>query len=131
MYRVNSLIGKRLFSVGNVPEFKKVGVVGLGLMGHGVAQVVAQAGFQVVAIESNANAMNAGLKRLSNYLNFFITLLFSSAWIRIDGSLGKVIAKDVQKGTLTEVRYGNINSSAILKSCALIRYKERKNIMRS
>jgi 3-hydroxyacyl-CoA dehydrogenase len=43
--------------------FKKVGVVGLGLMGHGIAQVVAQAGFQVVAVESSPDALKTGLKR--------------------------------------------------------------------
>ena len=32
-------------------EFKKVGVCGLGLMGHGIAQVAAQAGYDVVARE--------------------------------------------------------------------------------
>ena len=112
MYRVNSLVAKRFFSAGtSVPQFKKVGVVGLGLMGHGVAQVVAQAGFQVVAIESNADAMKAGLKRLEyddwcirnvriNPLSLCCVMV---RCVRIDGSLGKVIAKDVQKGVLTEV----------------------------
>jgi phosphoglycerate dehydrogenase-like enzyme len=44
-------------------QFKKVGVVGLGLMGHGVAQVTAAAGFDVVAIESNNEALAIGMKR--------------------------------------------------------------------
>ena len=39
-----------------------MGVVGLGLMGHGVAQVTAQAGYNVVAIESNASALTTGEK---------------------------------------------------------------------
>jgi len=60
-------------------SFTKVGVVGLGLMGHGVAQVTAQAGYQVLAIEAQPAALDAGLKR-------------------IQGSLSKVIAKDVTKG---------------------------------
>ena len=38
-------------------------VVGLGLMGHGVAQMVAQAGFNVYAVESNSAALDAGMKR--------------------------------------------------------------------
>lgn len=32
-------------------------------MGHGVAQVAAQSGFQVVAIESKEEALKTGMKR--------------------------------------------------------------------
>lgn len=32
-------------------------------MGHGVAQVTAQAGFDVLAIESNEKALQMGMKR--------------------------------------------------------------------
>lgn len=32
-------------------------------MGHGVAQVAAQAGFQVVAVESKQEALDTGIKR--------------------------------------------------------------------
>lgn len=60
-------------------RIKKVGVFGLGLMGHGVAQVTAQAGYQVIGIESKQDALDIGFKR-------------------IETSLGKVISKDVQKG---------------------------------
>ena len=68
----------------HVKEIKKIGVVGLGLMGHGVAQVSAMAGYEVVGIESNDAALTAGITRIQD-------------------SLGKVIAKDVKKGKMTEV----------------------------
>lgn len=42
---------------------QKVGVIGLGLMGHGVAQMAAQAGYQVVAVEAQAHALELGYKR--------------------------------------------------------------------
>ena len=64
-------------------EVKKVGVVGLGLMGHGVAQVTSQAGYEVIAIETSKEALETGMTR-------------------IQGSLGKVIARSVKKGDLTE-----------------------------
>ncbi len=57
--------------------------MGLGLMGHGVAQVTAQAGYDVLAIEMNQTALDSGMKRINN-------------------SLSKVISKDVAKGKYTE-----------------------------
>jgi 3-hydroxybutyryl-CoA dehydrogenase len=42
-------------------EIKKVGVVGCGVMGAGIAQVTAQAGYQVVASEINETLLNRGL----------------------------------------------------------------------
>lgn len=64
-------------------EIKKVGMVGLGLMGHGIAQTAAQAGFQVVALDMNQQGLDAGMKR-------------------IEGSLAKLVGRSVKKGTLTE-----------------------------
>ena len=45
--------GFRLWGGCNGKEIKKVGVAGLGLMGHGITQVAAQAGYQVVAMYSS------------------------------------------------------------------------------
>ncbi|HEX5010226.1 MAG TPA: 3-hydroxybutyryl-CoA dehydrogenase [Planctomycetota bacterium] len=48
---------------------KKVGVVGCGLMGHGIAQVAAQAGCAVVARESDQAALDKGLARVRKSLD--------------------------------------------------------------
>ena len=48
---------------------KKVGVVGCGLMGHGIAQVAAQAGCTVVARESDQAALDKGLARVKKSLD--------------------------------------------------------------
>ncbi|KAJ1410749.1 3-hydroxyacyl-CoA dehydrogenase, partial [Ochromonadaceae sp. CCMP2298] len=53
----------------SMSQFKKIGVVGLGLMGHGVAQVTAAAGFQVLAIEAKPEALEIGMKRIQDSLN--------------------------------------------------------------
>jgi 3-hydroxybutyryl-CoA dehydrogenase len=58
---------------------EKVGVVGCGLMGSGIAQVSAQAGFQTVVREVNAELVEKGLKGIE-----------------------KNLARLVEKGTLTE-----------------------------
>lgn len=71
----------RYFSI--IKEIKKVGVIGLGLMGHGVAQVTAQSGYNVIAIENNSNSLENGNKR-------------------IEQSLKKVITKDVKNGKINE-----------------------------
>lgn len=43
-------------------EIKKVGVVGCGIMGGGIAQVCAEAGYEVVTREINDELLNKGLK---------------------------------------------------------------------
>ncbi len=60
-------------------EIKKVGVVGCGLMGAGIAQISAQAGFDVVVSEINDELLNKGL-----------------------ASIKKVLAKAVEKGKATQ-----------------------------
>jgi 3-hydroxybutyryl-CoA dehydrogenase len=40
---------------------KKVGVIGCGLMGSGIAQVAAQAGFQTTVVEANQELLDRGL----------------------------------------------------------------------
>jgi 3-hydroxybutyryl-CoA dehydrogenase len=58
---------------------KKVGVLGAGLMGSGIAQVVATSGYDVVVVEVNDEALKRGL-----------------------GGIEKSLAKFVEKGTLTD-----------------------------
>jgi 3-hydroxybutyryl-CoA dehydrogenase len=49
-------------------EIKKVGVVGCGLMGSGIAQVCAQSGYQVVASEVNNELLDKGLKSIDSFM---------------------------------------------------------------
>ena len=44
-------------------NIKKVGVIGCGLMGHGIAQVAAQGGCDVVAVETDQKFLDVGLAR--------------------------------------------------------------------
>ena len=62
---------------------KKVGVIGCGLMGHGIVQVAANAGFDVVALESAQDALDKGLGRVHK-------------------SLEKLASKAVEKGKQSE-----------------------------
>lgn len=58
---------------------RKVGVVGCGLMGHGIVQVAAQGGHEVVAVEAEQAFLDKGLAR-------------------IEKSLAKLAQKSVEKG---------------------------------
>ncbi len=63
-------------------EIKKVGVVGCGLMGHGIVQVAAQGGCQVIAFEMDQGALDKGMGR-------------------IEKSLAKLGSRNVDKGKMS------------------------------
>src|SRR6266540_5141511 len=50
-------------------EIKRVGVVGCGLMGHGIAQVCAQAGYDVAVRELNQEKLDSGLGKITKQLS--------------------------------------------------------------
>jgi 3-hydroxybutyryl-CoA dehydrogenase len=49
-------------------EISKVGVVGCGLMGHGITQISAQAGWDVVVREANQDRLDAGIGKIEKQL---------------------------------------------------------------
>ncbi|MFF3213404.1 3-hydroxybutyryl-CoA dehydrogenase [Streptomyces sp. NPDC002886] len=49
-------------------DVERVGIVGCGLMGSGIAEVCARAGRDVVVVESNQRAADAGLERITRSL---------------------------------------------------------------
>ncbi|HME82235.1 MAG TPA: 3-hydroxybutyryl-CoA dehydrogenase [Candidatus Eremiobacteraceae bacterium] len=53
-------------------EIKKVGVCGLGLMGSGIAQVAATAGYDVVAVEAVQAALDKGFAGIKKSLDKFV-----------------------------------------------------------
>ena len=48
-------------------QIKKVGVLGAGLMGHGITQVAAQSGYEVVVRASAVPRRPAGMTRQRGY----------------------------------------------------------------
>src|SRR5205085_11901100 len=85
-------------------EIKKVGVLGCGLMGAGIAQVAASAGFQTVVREVSEEFINKGF-----------------------GGIEKSLAKFAEKGTITADRQQEIRgrlsgttSFAALADCDII-----------
>src|SRR3954470_17731591 len=49
-------------------EITKVGVVGCGLMGHGITQICAQAGWDVVVRELNQEKLDGGIGKIEKQL---------------------------------------------------------------
>ncbi len=49
-------------------EIAKVGVVGCGLMGHGITQICAQVGWDVVVCESDQGALDKGIGKIEKQL---------------------------------------------------------------
>ncbi len=74
---------------------KKVGVVGCGLMGSGIAQVCAAAGFSTVVREVSQEVVEKGLKGIE-----------------------KNLARLVEKGTITEAQKGEIRGRLRGNYCA-------------
>ena len=83
---------------------RTVGVLGCGLMGSGVAQVSAAAGFRTVVLEVEAAALQKGMGRIERFLS--------------DGVAKGKIAESVKASTL-----GNLSGTveyAELKDCDLV-----------
>ena len=83
MMRTMRAIARSQRRFSTAPEIKRVGVVGLGLMVHGIAQTAAEKGFEVVAIESETRFLDAGMAR-------------------IESSVKKLSEKAVKKGKMSE-----------------------------
>jgi 3-hydroxyacyl-CoA dehydrogenase len=47
----------------------RVAVLGAGTMGHGIAQVAAQAGFEVVLVDASEEALERGLTNIRRNLD--------------------------------------------------------------
>src|SRR6476619_5573904 len=50
-------------------DISKVGVVGCGLMGHGITQICAQAGWDVVVREVTQDRLDAGMSKIDKQLS--------------------------------------------------------------
>lgn len=49
-------------------EIKKVGVIGLGIMGSGIAQVTAEAGYETLGQEINSDYLSKGMNSIEGFL---------------------------------------------------------------
>lgn len=80
-------------------EIKKVGVLGAGLMGSGIAEVVAKAGYAVAVREVNDDLVAKGRKK-------------------IEGSLGKAVEKGKLEAAARDAIVGRLSYTTSLESLA-------------
>ncbi len=93
-------------------EIKSVGVVGCGLMGHGIAQVAAQGGFGVVVVEAEKGFLDKGLARIRGSLDKLAQRAVAK------GGVDEATAKKDADDTFARVR-GTL-SRADLSGCDLV-----------
>lgn len=55
-------------------EIKKIGVIGLGVMGGGIAQVLSEAGFYVIAYDINDEIISKALKQIERMVRIAVRL---------------------------------------------------------
>lgn len=62
------LLASRRFSTAGAVPIKTVGVCGIGLLGHGIAQTAAENGYKVVLYDSNDQALERGYQMIQKSL---------------------------------------------------------------
>ncbi len=85
-------------------QIKTVGVLGCGLMGSGIAQVCATAGYRTIVRELDEGFLNKGLARIRKFLD--------------DGVAKGKVAADVRDATLANL--SGTTSMDALKDCDLV-----------
>jgi len=71
-----------------VAGFKVIGVVGLGIMGTGIAQVAAMADYDVVALDSEKSLVDRSIARIALLCNGWSKKAFSRKLFRRTFFLG-------------------------------------------
>ena len=79
-------------------EIAKVGVLGCGLMGHGIAQICAQAGWDVVVREAETEALERGTAQIEKQLERAVSR----------GKLSEDEAREVRERIAPTLDYGNL-----------------------
>jgi 3-hydroxybutyryl-CoA dehydrogenase len=87
-----------------IPEIKRIGVIGAGQMGGGIAQVAAQAGFEVRISDVSRQALDAAVSRIDYFLSRQIQ----------KGALGE----DAKRAALGRISTGD--SVEIFRDCDLV-----------
>jgi len=99
-------------TMATVPEIKRVGVLGLGLMGHGIVQTAAAAGYAVTGVDADDAAVKRGVDAITKS----VQALSSKAVAK------KTLTEDAAKAQVAETlgRIKTATSRDALAECDLI-----------
>ena len=92
-------------------EIRTIGVVGAGTMGHGIAQVAAQSGYEVILVDAVPEALERGRAQIGKGLERLVGKGKLSAEER-DGALGGVSRRT---GTLAALARADLVVEAVVE----------------
>jgi len=87
-----------------IPEIKRIGVIGAGQMGSGIAQIAAEAGFEVRLSDLSRQALDAAISRIDYFLGRHIAK--------------GVLTEDGKNAALGRIKTGD--NLEIFKDCELV-----------
>jgi 3-hydroxybutyryl-CoA dehydrogenase len=97
-------------------RFHTVGVIGLGVMGQGIAETVAGAGIEVIGVEKNEKTLQAGLDGLSKAMDIEIR-----RWGKTAAEKRAVLTRTRGTTNLAELRHCDIVIEAVDENIELKR----------
>ena len=95
-------------------DFKRVGVCGCGLMGSGIAQVAATAGYDVVVLEAVQSALDRGMAGIKKSLDKFVEKGSLAAPER-----GKILGRITATTTFDDLKGCDLVIEAVVENMAL------------
>ena len=102
-------------------EIEKVGVLGCGLMGSGIAQVVAQAGYSVIVREVSDELVEKGLKSIEKNVNRLVE----------KGSLTETEKKGILGGIKSTTRLDDMREADLVIEAIIENLKAKLEIFQS
>ena len=97
-------------------HFHSVGVIGLGVMGQGIAETIAGAGIEVIAIEKNEKTLKAGLDELGKAIDVEI-----KRWSKTAADKRAILSRVKGTTVITELKSCDIIIEAVDESFELKR----------
>ncbi len=97
--------------------FQTVGVIGLGIMGQGIVETIANAGIEVIGVEKDEDSLQAGKEGLNKTLDYEI-----KRWARTSSEKRAIMSRILFTTELSELRGCDIVIEAVDENYELKRH---------
>lgn len=97
---------------------QRIGMIGMGLMGHGIAQAAATAGYQVVAVDVQPDALKAGMNMLETSVRHSLTKQVSKGKLdenEVEDAFSSIVSRIVPSTTLDSLAEVDLVIEAIVE----------------